>query len=657
MQVHGDVLDNQTEVTVDLKASSMRSAAKNIYKPTVPGDKFSVDVKLFPGDNLITASTATGLHEILAKLNIKKPSLRVQLSWAGNDQDYDLHVNHVTDVYYGRPSADGGVLDHDWTDNEDEGNPIENISYSSAAAGLYRVYVVYYTDNADPEGYPQETTIRIYVNEKLIHSDSYTITQPDGWLDGDGESVWNVGTIVLHAADQVGGYAADSSKRLDVTDQGALKGISPRTTCSVTELTGPDAGNPVYLIIGESVQFTASGIVNYGSGNDQSGEIIEKFTNSDPSVGIIGPLGVFTASAVGHTQISATTYSGSPIDVYVLKVDFIEASSTVADNSPQQFEGEVEHPFDPTIGVLDGGPGQHLVIFYKDVIDSSFNIQDFDIDLSVEVLPASITSADLDELWHKATPPWSGSFNRTDSFNVKYQNPKEGGNYKIDFHNYFGLGSSVDIKSEANITLPLAGAEVDSIIQADIVRADAFATHVIANYSWRERQSIKNGNYWFYYNGAGDYTGRPDNSNNQTVRLYNQVRGNEDPDNEEWGFGAIGTWKGKPIRVAKCSNFMIGYAARKIGVNLVSAWFSQLKGSFNDSSATKSWNAGWDIAEGASYDSTVMALVADIWDEADEKNQKLWPNSALPSNYVVPDSFSDPDNQFTSPGFLYMTNP
>jgi len=367
-----------------------------------------------------------------------------------------------------------------------------------------------------------------------------------------------------------------------------------------------------------------------------------------------------SSNACDISLILKFEYEGELVSVATQKVsvvecDFIEASSTVADNSPQQFEGEVEHPFDPTIGVLDGGPGQHLVVFYKDVIDSSFNIQNFDIDLSVEVLPASITSADLDEIWHKATPPWSGSFNRTDSFNVKYQNPKEGGNYKIDFH--YCLGSGVHIKSESNITLPLAGAEVDSIIQADIIRANAFATHVIANYSWRERQSIKNGNYWFYHNGGGDYTGRPDNSNNQTVRLYNQVRGNEDPDNEEWGFGAIGTWKGKPIRVAKCSNFMIGYAARKIGVNSLSAWASQLKGSFNDSSATKSWNAGWDIAEGASYDSTVMALVADIWDEADEKNQKLWPNSALPSNYVVPDSFSDPDNQFTSPGFLYMTNP
>jgi len=319
--VHGDILDNQTEVTVDLKASSMRSTAKNIYKPTVINDSFSVYVKLFPGDNLITASTPTGSHETLAKLNIKKPSLRIQLSWAGNDQDYDLHVNHISDIFYGNASADGGVLDHDWTDNEDDGNPIENISYSSAAAGLYRIYVNYYTDNADPEGSPQLTTVKIYVNEELVHSDSYTITQPDGDLGGDGESIWNVGTIVLHAADQVGGYAADSSKRLDMTDQGALKGFSPRTTYSVTELTGPNDADPVYLTIGESVQFTASGIVNYGSGNDQSGEIIEKFTNSDPSVGVIGPLGVFTASAIGHTQISASNYSGSPIDVYVLTVD------------------------------------------------------------------------------------------------------------------------------------------------------------------------------------------------------------------------------------------------------------------------------------------------------------------------------------------------
>nr|MDA3798141.1 hypothetical protein [Kiritimatiellia bacterium] len=347
--------------------------------------------------------------------------------------------------------------------------------------------------------------------------------------------------------------------------------------------------------------------------------------------------------------------------IIVPKVDFIEASSAVADNSPQQFDGETEHPFVPTNGVLNGGPGQHLVIFYKDVIDSSFNIQNFDIDLRAEILPAAVTSEMLNELWHKATPPWSGTFNKTDSFSVKYQNPKEGGNYKIDFHNYFGLGSNVDIKSEANITLPLAGAEVDSVVQADIIRADAFATTVTSKYNLRQRMLMSNLKNWFVYNAGGDYTGRPDNSNNQTVRLYNQVIGNEDPDNERWGWGAVCTWKGQPIRIGKISNFVTAYGLRKIvDIRLVGWAGSKYKGEVgtqNDQAASESWDAGWDVAGGANYNATVSVLVTNIFYKADEKNQKLWPNSASADNYVVFENFNDPDNQFTSPGFLYMTNP
>lgn len=64
-----------------------------------------------------------------------------------------------------------------------------------------------------------------------------------------------------------------------------------------------------------------------------------------------------------------------------------------------------------------------------------------------------------------------------------------------------------------------------------------------------------------------------------------------------------------------------------------------------------------ECCERASYDTTVTALVADIWDDADDKNQKLWPNISATDNYVEPNSFYDPDRQFTSPGFLYMTNP
>ncbi|MDD2239707.1 MAG: hypothetical protein PHI93_03490 [Kiritimatiellae bacterium] len=344
---------------------------------------------------------------------------------------------------------------------------------------------------------------------------------------------------------------------------------------------------------------------------------------------------------------SAQTNCTDEIHVTVLKVESVDVTSSESGSSANAppFAGHTPWPFDVT---LSPNPDKHMVVFYKDVIDSSFNVDDFDVTLKADVLPPSITAAQLSEVWSKISGPASGDLDRTDTFEVKYQNPKLGGVYRFDFD----LGVSGCTKSEANVVLPLAGAEVDSIIQGDITRANSFSTAVRASYSWIERQSPWNGTRWFVTGGAGDYRGRPDNSSSPTVWAYNQVN-----TSSLFGMGAVGTWKGKPVRVAKISNFMVGYAARKIGVNSASAWISQVIGTWNDSAASKSWDAGWDIADGSSYNTTVTALVEDIWDDADDKNQKLWPNTSTANNYVVPNSFYDPDAQFTSPGFLYMSTP
>ncbi|MDR0993149.1 MAG: hypothetical protein LBN38_01065, partial [Verrucomicrobiota bacterium] len=345
------------------------------------------------------------------------------------------------------------------------------------------------------------------------------------------------------------------------------------------------------------------------------------------------------------------SYSGQSdcvdiIKTTVLKVESIEASSTVADNSPQFFEGHKPWPFDNT---KSPPPDKHLVIFFKDMVDSSLNVQDFDVELKAHVLSEDISEEHFDESWVRESGPSSGDFDRTDTFEVKYQNPKEGGVYHFEFR----LGFDGEIASEANVVLPLSGAEVDGIVSADIARANTFAATVVSNYSWFARQNPLNGIKWFVTDGRGDYLGRPDNSATPTVWAYNQVR----TASSTFGMGAVATWKGTPVRVAKLSNFMVGYGAKKIGVNPVFAWMSQVIGTFNDSAASKSWDAGWAVAGGADYHTTVSVLVVDIWDEADEKNRKLWPNPNTAANYVAPNSFWDPDNQFTSPGFLYMSSP
>lgn len=352
-----------------------------------------------------------------------------------------------------------------------------------------------------------------------------------------------------------------------------------------------------------------------------------------------------TVDGLYHTDAYAEITAAMFVDV--LRVESINATSLMSglSENPPPFPGHIPCLFDIT---RSPNPDKHLVVFYKDVVDSFFNVINFDVTLHVNILSTSITGNQLNEVWSKISGPASGSLIRTDTFEAKYKNPKLGGVYRFDYD----LGVSDCPKSEANIVLPLAGAEVDSIISADIGRAKNFAAIVLTRYSWLQRQRPANGKRWFVNNGAGDYLGRPDNASTPTVWVYNQVN-----TSSLFGMGAVGTWKGKPVRIAKISNFMVGYAARKIGVNSMSAWISQVIGTWNDSAASKSWDAGWDIAGGLSYETIVTALVADIWDDADDKNQKLWPNIGVTDNYVTPNRFYDPDRQFTSPGFLYMTNP
>lgn len=273
--------------------------------------------------------------------------------------------------------------------------------------------------------------------------------------------------------------------------------------------------------------------------------------------------------------------------------------------------------------------------YYKDVIDSNFQVQPFDVDLKFGPgMQGALWSAD-------GNNPTSGTLNGTGP-DVKFSDPSKGGVYKFN----------VVYASKTTLTylaLPLAGGEVKDVVSSDLLKADAFATTVNATYNVFERNWPPNGLRWFNNGGAGDYLGRPDNTNSRTIWKHNQVDSN--------GMGAVATWFGYPTRVAKMSNFIVAYAAQKIGVTSLSAWIAQVVGQMNDSAAQKSWDAGWAVAGGSSYTSTTSAMSKDIWDESDDKNQKLWPNSQPVNNYVSRAAFSDADRQFSPPGFLEMTSP
>lgn len=105
--------------------------------------------------------------------------------------------------------------------------------------------------------------------------------------------------------------------------------------------------------------------------------------------------------------------------------------------------------------------------------------------------------------------------------------------------------------------LSFAGASEDSICESDILHADGFVMYITNNYSQSTIQTPRFGLQWFNNNGMGDYLGRVDTISRPTVWRYNQV-------NDSTGMGAVATWCGVPVRMAKVSNFMVGYATTRL---------------------------------------------------------------------------------------------
>ena len=331
--------------------------------------------------------------------------------------------------------------------------------------------------------------------------------------------------------------------------------------------------------------------------------------------------------------------------LYVIRVDTIEVTSTKSGISvnPPPFEGHMPWPFVVTNSPI---PDKHMVVFYMDVVDSSFNVQDFDVTLKASILPMGITAERLGEVWSKISGPASGSLNRADTFEVKFQNPKLGGVYRFEYD--LGLGEGG--KSEATVVLPLAGAEIDGVLRADLPQADAFATRMKARYAPDELQKMRNLTRWFWDNHAGDYTGRPDNADTSTIWVYNQV-------NDATGFGAVCTWRGRPVRLTKPSNLILGYAMQQIGISRAKARRGTGLFTITETTDRASVGAGWDVANGGDYDMIVSNLVDYIWthEAENDKSRKLWPNPNPPDNYRgSPNAGFDFNTGYGTPVFLFM---
>lgn len=337
-QIQGSVLDGSNTVIMSLMPGDGMAGPQQSVSTN--GGLFNAPMKLFPGENTITVNSGSGSEERHISINVKAPSIRVELSWDGGKQDYDLYVN---DIYFGNKNGEnGGSLDRDSTHNESRA--VENVTYSQAVAGLYRVYVNYYANNSDqrndddkPVPHPLPTMVRILVNDQEVFSQTRTITEYEGHGSdlGEGKSAWSVCTLVVHSGDQSGGFKVDDQNGRDLLPQkSALNRISPRTAFRVDGLDGPSNGSngELYLWTGQSAQFTATGAINVGTDNEQSGvNLVEQFNSSDPSAGNIDKLGVYTSLKPGNVTI--TVNSGTQANTN-------GAQSNQANPMPQQANGQ-----------------------------------------------------------------------------------------------------------------------------------------------------------------------------------------------------------------------------------------------------------------------------------------------------------------------------
>ena len=325
----------------------------------------------------------------------------------------------------------------------------------------------------------------------------------------------------------------------------------------------------------------------------------------------------------------------------VAEIVRLDMTSSVAGASanPPPFPGGTACPFSVT---NSPNPDRHLVIPYHHVARTNdFSVADFAVDLALVLAPA-VTSAVADwELLDNTCG--SGTLVPGGGLGAQFVNPRAGGIVRVR--------ATCDgaPPTEANLVLPLGGASLDDVIAADRAAADRAVDRLQARTGRLQRQWP----FWGYANlvafGQGDYRGRVDNVERPTVWVYNQI-------DDDSGQGAVATWHGVNVRVAKASNFLVAYACERLGIWRLSQWLSQLFGTANDATAAMSWAAGVDVAQGADFAARTALLATNAWPFADIKTRQLWPNPAPADNHsparFFNDTDCDPNRVFLSPGFL-----
>ena len=318
--------------------------------------------------------------------------------------------------------------------------------------------------------------------------------------------------------------------------------------------------------------------------------------------------------------------------------------------NPPPFEGQREWVFDPANSV---DVGRHLVVPFENVANpTNFTVRDFDVRLSLELVPEGFALPDVDAVWTTlGDTPASGCLTNVAGTMAQFVNPKVGGVY------HFGVTYDGSPRSECNLVLPLAGADVEGVLRADLGRADTLAASSRFYFTFRDVHVVVIGGTMLSTGYAANYRGRANHVRYPTVWTYNGVRTNTGYfDRLENGDGAVVTLKGLPVRVAKITNLLTGYLAQRLGAREWEHRYGQRYGTPNGTSAQRSWDVGRSIARAADFDAATHQLVRDIWPNEEDGNKArvLWPNEHTLDNYESYHPYLTPDydHHFYSPIFL-----
>ena len=190
--------------------------------------------------------------------------------------------------------------------------------------------------------------------------------------------------------------------------------------------------------------------------------------------------GVAKSGSIGDVAFALTLEIGGETHcktqtLTVAEVVQMDVSSAVqgASANPPPFMTGVDYPFSVTNSPL---PDKHLVVPFCNVAtltEGGFEVADFSVSMNLVLEPEGVNASSLPCEWEliEALPQMSGSLSHAGALAAHFVNPRQGGVYR------FRGRCDGSPWTHANIVLPLCGASIDAVFDADMaVVASAMQT-------------------------------------------------------------------------------------------------------------------------------------------------------------------------------------